>query len=302
MTELQQYLGDIKRQLRLEPTSEREIIRELETHIEEESEELCEAGFTPEEATKIVTARLGSSQSLARGIHRVHCRGAWLQALLTALPLLLIALTFAFHLWYDWQCVALLSTSIVGFAIYKWRRDRPVWLYPWLGYCFLLLLLLPLFLWGGLPHLWFWLLLPVYIPLALWLVCFIVVRVIRRDWLFASVMMLPLPVVISWLITLEGKGGIYSEQAMQNSSTPIALTFLCLGLAIAISTRLRQRWLKIGLLLTATLAILIAILIVNGPAFLALAFFLTSLFFTPKLLERRIGHRECEGDVREQCV
>jgi hypothetical protein len=115
-------------------------------------------------------------------------------------------------------------------------------------------------------------------------------------------MMLPLPVAISWLITLEGKGGIYSEQAVQNSSTPIALTFLCLGLAIAISTRLRQRWLKIGLLLTATLSILIAILIVNGPVFLALAFFLTSLFFIPKLLERKVGHRECESDIREQYV
>lgn len=44
-TELSQYLDSVRANLRLDLSTEREILRELETHIEDELQELKESGI-----------------------------------------------------------------------------------------------------------------------------------------------------------------------------------------------------------------------------------------------------------------
>jgi hypothetical protein len=300
MPEFRQYLREVKGRLRLDPASERDIVRELYAHLEEETEELCQAGFTPEEAAKAATEHLGSVEALAREMHQVHSRGSWWQAFLAALPHLLIALVFALRLWHDWQWLVAILVSIVAVAIYMWRRGKPTWLCPWLGYCLLLLLLLALVFGHTLPTPALWPVFLIYIPLALWLLTSIVFRVVRRDWLLTSLMMLPLPAALSWLLTLE-KEGLVTEQGLNSISFKMALTFICLGVAAAIFIRLSKRRHKVVFLLLSTVILLSFVLPINGAAFIALALPFTALLLLPELLERKIGHGE-KDDSWEQSL
>ena len=43
----------------------------------------------------------------------------------------------------------------------------------------------------------------IYIPMALWLVCAITLKTIKRDWLYSSLMLLPLPIIIGWFLAVE---------------------------------------------------------------------------------------------------
>ena len=301
--EIRRYLSDLKCRLRLDPTAERDVIRELHTHLEEESDELCQAGFAREEAARIATERFGSTQNLAREIHLVYGKGTLFQAFLAAVPHLLIAIAFGFHLWQRWYWMLAILLSIVAVAIYQWRRGKPAWLYPWLGYCLVLLLILALVLWqfSSIPSPWLWLLLLAYISFALWLLASIMFRVVRHDWLLASLMILPLPVAIGWLLTLAREGLIHNEQGFHGISSQIALTFLILAVATVAFIRLRHRLFKIALLLATTLVILIAILPATG-ALLVLALLLTGSLLLPLLLEHKIGHEQWENESWEQLI
>lgn len=303
MPEIRRYLNDLKCRLRLDPTAERDVIRELYTHLEEESDELCQAGFAREEAARIATERFGSIQNLAREIHLVYGKGTLVQAFLAAVPHLLIAIAFGFHLWQWWYWVPAILLSIAAVAIYQWRRGKPAWLYPWLGYCLVLLLILALVLWqfSSIPSPWLWLLLLAYISFALWLLASIMFRVVRRDWLLASLMILPLPVAIGWLLTLARGGFIHNEQGFHGISSQIALTFLILAVATAAFIRLRHRLFKIALLLATTLVILIAILPADGAS-LVLALLLTGLLLLPLLLEHKIEREQWENESWEQLI
>jgi hypothetical protein len=155
----------------------------------------------------------------------------------------------------------------------------------------LLLLLLALVFGHTLPTPALWPVFLIYIPLALWLLTSIVFRVVRRDWLLTSLMMLPLPAALSWLLTLE-KEGLVTEQGLNSISFKMALTFICLGVAAAIFIRLSKRRHKVVFLLLSTVILLSFVLPINGAAFIALALPFTALLLLPELLERKIGHGE----------
>jgi hypothetical protein len=303
MSEIRQYLNNLRCHLRVEPTSERDILRELYTHLEEETDELCQTGVPRKEAARLATERCGSIQALAQEFHQVYNRGTLVQALLAALPHLLIALAFILNLWRGWHWMAAISVSMMLVTIYEWRRGKPAWLYPWLGYCLAMVLVLALVLWQiiSVPSPWLWLLLLAYIPFALWLLASMVLRAVRRDWLLASLMMLPLPIAIGWLLTLEQEGLVYNEQGFHNINPQLAFTFLTLGLVTAAFIRLRNRLLKAGLLLAATLIMLIVILPATG-AFFVLSLLLTSSLLLPRLLEHKIGREQWPNDAWEQLL
>jgi len=60
-TVLSHYLDSVRENLRLDRSSEREVIQELETHIEDELQELKEAGLSEEEAANTCLSLLGSA-------------------------------------------------------------------------------------------------------------------------------------------------------------------------------------------------------------------------------------------------
>ena len=299
-TLLNHYLDSVKSNLRVDHSSEREVINELETHIEDRFQELREAGLSEEEAAKNCEKLLGPAKLVARQIYEAHSQGTWGQTLLASMPHLLFALLFALNWWQGVGWLLVMLGLVLATAIYGWWHGKPTWLFPWLGYSLLPVVTAGLFL-LFLPKGWSWLAILVYIPLALLLLYAIIVQTIRRDWLYSSVMLFPLPIIIGWFLAVES-GERFPELSVQrlNDFAPwIGLSFLALALAVAMFIRLRKRWLKVAVLLISGLLTLGMVAyytkgMLGPPAFLVLILVMLGLFLTPALVERKIRR----GDQR----
>ncbi len=147
------------------------------------------------------------------------------------------------------------------------------------------------------PHVWSWLAILFYLPLALWLLYSITVKTIRRDWLYSSLMLLPVPVIIGWFLAVEPVDE-FPEQwldRIQYFAPWIGLSFLALGVTVATFIRLRQRWLKVSVLVASGLLTLIMVAYYTDgrlslPAFLILIIVMLNLLLSPALVERRLRH------------
>lgn len=297
MMSLSQYLDSVRDNLRLDAVSERNIISELETHIEDEIEEMRGAGLSEEEAANTCLKLLGSAKLVARKIYEVHSQGTWRQALMASMPHLLFALLFALNWWQGVSWLAITLGIILSTAIYGWCRGRPVWLFPWLGY-----LLLPVVAAGlsllYLPKGWSWLAILIYLPLALWLVFSVTVQTLKRDWLYTALTLLPVPTIIGWFLAVENDGKFPepSLEHIRQFAPWIGLSFLTLAVAAAAFVRLRQRWLRVALLIISGLLTLIMIAWyaegrVGLPSLLALTLIMVGLLPSLALVEQRVRHR-----------
>jgi len=296
LTVLSHYLDSVRENLRLSGSLESEVIQELETHIEDEVEELREAGLSEEEAASTCLNLLGSAKLVARQIYEAHSQGSWNQALLAAMPHLLFGLLFALNWWrgIGWLLVMLVLVLIM--AVYGWWRGKPAWLFPWLGYSLLPVVAAGLLL-LYLPQGWYWVAILVYVPLALWLLYAITVQTLKRDWLYTSLMLLPLPAIAGWFLAVEpvNKFPEHWLQRLQDFAPWIGLTFLALGVTVATFIRVRRRWLRVSVLvvsglLTLTMVAYYAEGRLSIPAFLILMVVMLLLLLSPALVERTLRH------------
>ena len=295
-TVLSHYIDIIKGNLRLEPSEKEEVINELETHIEDRVQELTESGLSQEEATSSCLGLLGSAKLVARQIYEAHSQGTWKQTLLASMPHLLFGFLFALNWWRDISWLLISLILVVGIAIYGWWHKRPTWLFPWLGYSLVPLIAAGLLL-LYLPKGWSWLAILCYIPLILWLVGSIIIQTIKRDWLYSTLMLLPVPIILGWfLVTWTGEGfNASSVKQLQNFAPGIGASFLTLGATVAIFVRLRQRPLKVAALLISGLLTLVMVAHyaegnLSLTAFLVLTLLMLSLFLIPLLMERKIRY------------
>ena len=291
-TVLHHYLESIRHNLRLDVTSEQEIVDELETHIEDRLEELEKAGLSRDEAAKTCTDLLGSTKLVARQIYEAHSQGTWKQTLLASMPHFLFGILFALNWWQyiGWLSAVLALVFIT--TVYGWWRGRPTWVFPWLGYSLLPVIVVGILL-LYLPRGWSLLTLLLYFPMALWWLYYIIAQTTKRDWLLSSVMLLPLPIIIGWFLTVApgGKFTGYSVERVYDFAPWIGLSFLILALTIAAFIRLRQRWLRISLLIVSGILTLTIIgYYTYGKLALStligLILIMWGLFLIPPLLER----------------
>lgn len=296
VTELSHYLDSIRYNLRLDPSSEQEVTSELEAHIEDRLQELRQAGLSEEEAANTCIKLLGSAKLIARQIYEVHSQGTWRQALLASMPHLLFGVLFALNWWQGISWLLVMLVSVLGMAVYGWWHGKPVWLFSWLGYSLLPVVVAGLLL-LYLPKGWSWVAILLYIPLALWLLYRVTVQTIKRDWLYSSLMLFPVPIILGWFLAvqLEGKFPEFSVERLNDLAPWIGLSFLALAVTAATFIRLRQRWLKVAVLfISGLLTLIMAAYYAEGrlglAAFLVLILLLLSLFLTPALLERKIRY------------
>lgn len=302
------------RRMGIAPATERQVLRELYFHLEEEAQDLVEAGMSGEEAVRQVVERFGPPERVARGMSEVHAKGSLREAFMAAAPHLLIAITFIFHFWRSSSWLVFLAALVAGLVLYGWWHGRPGWLYPWLGYSLvpvLALLFVAVFLTGQAASLvwfhrplagaWFWIAVGAYVPLALGLLLAVASRVARHDWIYASLMFLPLPLMAGWALRLQQQGKLLEveegRRRLQDMDPGMALIFVILALVAALFIRLRQRLLKIALLLVTTLAVLSLVSLgtevhLNLVGFLLIASALIFFLFSPALLEHWAGPRE----------
>ncbi len=295
-TSLSSYLNSIRDNLRLEPSAEKEVIDELQAHIEDKIQELKEAGLSEEEAANTCVRLFGSAKLVAHQLYEAHSQGTWRQTLLASMPHLLFASLFALSWWRGSGWLLIMLVLVLTMAVYGWWHGKPTWLFPWLGYS-----LLPVVVAGlsllYLPKGWSWLAILLYIPLALWLLYSITVQTIKRDWLYCSLMLLPVPTIIGWFLVVEpmGKFPEYWLERIHNFAPWIGLSFLALAVAVALFIRLRQRWLKVAVLVISGLLTLIVVACyaegrLGLLALLVLIVVMLGLVLIPALLEHWLRH------------
>jgi len=179
-------------------------------------------------------------------------------------------------------------------TVYGWWHGRPAWLSPWVGYSLLPVAVAGLLL-LYLPKGWAWVAIVIYIPLALWLLYSITIRTIKRDWLYSALMLLPVPIIIGWFLAVAQEKGFpeLSLEHIRDFAPWIGLSFLALAITSAVFIRLRQRWLKVAVLLISGLLLLIMVACYTEgrlglPALFILMLVMVGLFLTPALLEHKI--------------
>lgn len=272
--EFSNYIHSLARQLRLEPAEEREITLELEDHLEDKAAEFQSQGMSREDAYNLAIRDMGSGAAVAKGMYEVHSTGLWRDVLLATVPHFLLASLFALHLWSHYFLVAVI---LIGFALVTWKNWRAgtpsKWSYSWLGYT----LAAPILSWllalitlayggwtlvttGVLPFsvaLFF--LLIGYVPFSMWILCRVVSKVVRRDWLLASLTALPFPFLTSWVLFLNWQGGLWTDhgERMQDTDTARAFIFLALAVTTAVFLKVGPRVIRIGLLTLATVILVV---------------------------------------------
>lgn len=298
------YTDNLKDHLRLDTTIENNVVREIRTHIEDKKHELIESGLSEKEAAVAATHLMGSPELVARQIYEVYSQGSWLQAIFAALPHLLVAAFFALHWWQNTFWLIGILAVVVVTVIYGWLHGKPAWLFPWLGYCLIPVIAVGILL-VYLPGGWAWLAASAYVPLALLIVFSVTKKITRKDWVFASLMLLPVPIMFGWILALwilalESNNGFLSYEQLYEFAPLIALSFAVLALTVATFIRVRQRWLKVGVLLMLEISVL-AIMAFSGKSsinpggWLGLLLLSIILLLGPALLERKIRQANHKG-------
>ncbi len=290
------YLDSIRNNLRLDRSIETEVMSELESHVEDELQELKKAGVSEEEALDTCVRLLGSARLVTRQIYEAHSQGSWRHALMASLPHLLFGLLFALNWWRDITWIPIMLVLVLATVVYGWSHGKPAWLFPWLGY-FLMPVVAAGLLLLYLPEGWSWLAILIYVPLASWLLCSLTVQTIKKDWLYSSLMLLPVPVIVGWFMVVgwEEHFPEFSLGRLYDFAPWIGLSFLTLGASAALFVRLRQRWLKVSVLfVTGLLTLTLVAFYASGKlgiiAFLLPILVMAGLFVAPALLDRKIRH------------
>ena len=267
--ELVRYLEDLSLHLRLNPLRERQVIREMYTHLEDRVRDLEERGQSRQEAVAEATNKFGKPVAVAQELSHVHSDRSWGNAALAAAPYVGVFFLFALHAWQSlpWLCV-FLSVS-VGTTLAGWWRGKPQWMYPWAGFSLLIPMVTGIiaigaawqegaaFLRGegmGVPA-WALLGLLAYIPFSLWMLISVMLKVIRFDWLMASLMLLPFPILVRWMLSLqfEGSALAYNRTAFDpDADLIVALVFLVLAALPVLFVRVLHRPAKIAALVLVT--------------------------------------------------
>ena len=308
--ELHSYFQVLTRKLRLDPRTNRDIVVELQGHLEEKVQELQEEGLTYDEALSRSVREMGRPDTVATGMYEVHSPGSWRDILLAALPHLLLASLFALHLWTRYILVAVLLVGITLVTLRGgWKSGRPKWTYTWLGYCMvapalswlLALMALGYGSWkfvttGDLPFsIPIFMLIAAYVPFSLWILASVIVRVVRQDWLLASLTALPFPFLTSWFLFLNWHGSLWSGDSTQVRETDAdrALVFLALAVTTGVFLKVGQRLVKIGLLTASAIVLvlftMVAIPLTFGLLSVILITLATAAFvLSPAILQSRL--------------
>jgi len=315
--ETRAYLEDVRSHLHLDLATEKRIVSELCSYFRDKVDELQEEGLSERDATREAIKSCGRARAVARLMYEAYSKGSWSEALVSSLPHLLIAGLFALHLWHDLVLGPAVFISIVCVTLFGWWRGKPNWLYSWIGYSFLPLLIagfaykgtLEQFLQflqgkGAAPGIPVLLLTFALIVLSLWIIIRTAVRVIRRDWILASFMLVTLPIFSSWLLNVEQAGGLFRESSavVYRWDAPMALALALLGITSAAFIRLRQRRLKVGALLSVgSLSLAMVGYNLWGGlgllGFFSLSIFMLVFLLIPALVESKIGHGEQKGEA-----
>jgi hypothetical protein len=259
------YLSQLKSSLHLDPSTESKVMGELETYFQDKIEDLRTEGLTEADAARQAIDSFGKPRKVAKLLYEAHSRGSWLEALLAAQPALLGASLFATHLWSQALVLIPAFALLLFVTLLGWLKGKPNWLYPWIGFAFAPVLavvflsrnfvyqsIYNIIVGSGVSaaHVTLLLFLGLY-GVAFWIVLAVLSRILKRDWLLVSYMLLPLPLLGIWITAIDGVGQVLFVLRVQvhQWDRNMVLALLLLGLCAALFMRLRQRISRVAMLL-----------------------------------------------------
>ena len=305
--EISNYLEEVRSHLHLAVATERQLIGELNAHFQEKLTELKEQGISDSEAIRIAIESFGRAKTVAQLLYEACSKGSWADALRISLPHIIVATLFIGHLLYNPATALTVFVFIVLVTLFGWWRGKPGWLYSWVGYALMPLLVGGFAFWpvinqaftalignGVMPSTWMLVVAIAFYGLTLWLIVRITIHAVRRDWLLASLMLVPLPIVGCWLFSIEQAGGIFGGAALYHWDGSMALALGVLGITSIVFIRLRQRVLKGGAIVTVGA---ISMMMVGQSLWgdigffglMALSIFMLIVLFAPAFIETVIG-------------
>ena len=318
--ELRPYLRSLAKRLRLDPATQRDVLLELQGHLEDKAQELQTGGISRREALQRAMQYMGKPAYIASRIYAIHSKGNWRDVLLATVPHLLLAALFALNLWTRYALLVVVLLGVAMVAIRCWRKGKPKWSYSWLGYC----MAAPALSWllatmaliygawtflttGGLPLTpALYLLILAYIPFSLWIMGRVVVPLVKHDWLMASLSALPFPFLTTWLIFFNSQGTLWGQDklSLRDTDGDRALVFLALAVTTGAFYMIGSRLLKIGLL-TVSSALMVAFTVVSIPVsfgiLAAILIILASVAFllSPAVLGSKLEDEDEAMDLME---
>lgn len=314
-SQVRRYLGDLGRHMHLAASEEREVLHEIRDHIEDSARELIDEGIPSDDAFSTALDGLGASRSIAGQFYKVHTQGSWYHTALAVLPHILLSSMFAFGLWRSpgWFAVLLFVAIII--SVIGWRKGRPTWTYPWLGYC----LVAPIVSWGlAMSAIGYgaWGVLTqgslplgtaiyfasfVYVAASLWIAFRVLTRAAQPDWVMASFAVLPVPFLTYWFLFFYGQEALLSSQGapFQGVDSSAAVVFLILAAATALFFRISRRVIRVALLMiTAPSVFVLAWLSYQGGrgnmALFTLAAASLVFLLVPAFFDQRAGSEQIE--------
>ncbi len=314
------YLDEIRTHLHLDPRTEKRVISELASHFQDKLSDLLAKGLPPGEAEKQAIASFGTAKAIARLMYEAHSRGSWAEALISCQPHLIAAMLFATHFWRHPILLGGAFAAVMLITVFGWRRGEAAWLYSWAGYS-----VFPLLVVGYLSRntiagtvtyvltgtgnpapLWQLAALTAFYAFTLWLIASSALKVARKDWIFLSLVLLPLPVLGIWTFTVDQTGQFFlslmgGQPELSHWDSAMAYFSLILGLTSVVFIRARRRSLKAGVILL--FGILGGALAVRGfrhdigfLAFLGISLSLLIVLLSPLLLRAFFGREPAQQE------
>jgi hypothetical protein len=312
LPEVGYYLREVYGLLHLDPRTKKLVLAELRTYFQEKIQELRAEGFTEREATRVALECCGRPKIIARRMYEAYSHGSLAEAGCASLPHLMGAFLFVNHLWSNPIWAVPVVIVIVVVTLGAWWNGRPSWLYPWIGYSLLLMLIcgwvskpilgqpFSFVLHGGpVPNFPLFFLVLVFAVISMSVVAVTTIRVAWRDWILASLMLVPLPLVGGWLASIKGMHGFFQGPgpALHALDKEMAFALVALAITSAGFVLVRQRVLKIGgLTIVGTLASATVAHNVWGErglfGLLAASFLLLLFILSPVLIRFLLGEEE----------
>lgn len=295
------YLDNLRDAIRLSPSTKDGLVKELRGHLEDTITELREDGVSEEEARHIAVQYLGSPRIIAQQIYEVYSQGSWRETLFAIVPHFLTSSLLLLRWIPDPIWLAAILVGVIATVIYGWCRGKPAWLFSWLGY-----LVIPIIIGAVLllylPVSYAWLITLVYVPVAIFILVVVTRQIMKIDWLFVSLLLLPVPIVLGWVLVLNTPGTYTGSESEVISW--IALSFAVLGLAVATFIRVKQRWIKTGAMLMCSILVLLVVALVNETklsmwvwiflSMLTLLHLLGPVFLEPRTSEKAFSKNQSE--------
>lgn len=303
--EVTAYLRRLRDQLRLDPRVEAEIVRELHDHLEDQANEFVQAGIPERQAWSQGLARFGRAESIAHSIRGAHLEASWTDTFFGGAAFLLPGALIGGGLWRN--PFAVLAAAICVFAVVAvgLRQGRPLWFYPWVA-----IALIPPFIAGYIAFVFLShqvmdldaarstaalveiICAGLYFPVAGLGLATLILLVVRRDWLDASLMLAAIPPMLAWLVEVRALQGLANAQAqLHDLSTLIGSVYLGIAVAVVAFLRGQRRPRKVAALLIASVVLVSASSVAAGAGVLSfvlirrtslLLIFLLSPALTPR--------------------